>query len=413
MNSDLLSDWLIYINSNRPNEDEFGLERLKNIFGQIVTKPVARKTILVGGTNGKGTTAEYLKNFFSTAGYRVGLYTSPHLMEFNERIQIDQESIEDERIVQSFKKIDKLKEDTKLTYFDYATLASFDIFSEESLDYAIFEIGIGGKYDPVNLINSDLSIVTNIDLDHQKWLGSSVEEIGSQKAAIFKPGKISILGSEKMPKSVTKRANKVSSSYYQLNKDFVIKRSKLHWSYAFDEKNVFVKSVPYGGLSCESASSAITAFKLLSDKEIDFIQAIEETCLKGRCDVIDNFVLDVSHNPASVKNLVSFIHRRFKNIKFNAIFAAMDDKDSASIIREISPLISEWNICTIEDDRFNSSDLLSLTNSLTDKRVNKVDTVYSAVKTGYHAKTPQIVFGSFITVSEAYKALERIKIKAE
>ena len=198
-----------------------------------------------------------------------------------------------------------------------------------------------------------------------------------------------------------------------MNKDFVIKRSKLHWSYVFDEKNVFVKSVPYGGLSCESASSAITAFKLLSDKEIDFIQAIDETCLKGRCDVIDNFVLDVSHNPASVKNLVSFIHRRFKNIKFNAIFAAMDDKDSASIIREISPLISEWNICTIEDDRFNSSDLLSLTNSLTDKRVNKVDTVYSAVKTGYHAKTPQIVFGSFITVSEAYKALERIKIKAE
>ncbi len=197
MNSDHLSDWLVYINSNRPNEGEFGLDRLKGVYNKIVTKSIAQKTILVGGTNGKGTTTEYLKNFLITAGYKVGSYTSPHLMKFNERIKINNEPVTDKKIVQSFKKVDDLKKDTRLTYFDYATLACFDIFSQEDLDYAILEIGIGGKYDPVNLICADLSIVTNVELDHEKWLGSTVEEIGSQKAAIFKSGKISILGSKR------------------------------------------------------------------------------------------------------------------------------------------------------------------------------------------------------------------------
>ena len=413
MNSDLLSDWLVYINSNRPNEGEFGLERLKYIYNKIVTKPLAKKTILVGGTNGKGTTTEYLKNFLTTAGYKVGSYTSPHLMKFNERIKINQLPITDEEIVQSFKKIDYLKKDTRLTYFDYATLACFDIFSREDLDYVILEIGIGGKYDPVNLINADLSIVTNVELDHEKWLGSSVEEIGSQKAAIFKPGKISILGSRKMPQSVIKRAKQISSSSFQLDEDFLIKKSDSYWSYSFKYKDLQVHKIPYGNLSFESASTAITAFELLTDEKIDFVSVIENTYLRGRCDVIDNFVLDVSHNPASVRNLISFLQHKFKDIKFNAIFAPMLDKDIASIVKQITHLISEWNICSIEDDRFNSSVSRRLTESLTDAKVNNVDTVYSAVKRGYHARTPHVVFGSFITVSEAYEALENIKLKEE
>ena len=177
MNPDLLSDWLKYINSNRPNEGEFGLDRLHSIFTEIVKKPLAQKTILVGGTNGKGTTVEYLQSFLISAGYSVGVYTSPHLIEFNERIRINNIPVDDEKIIRSFKLINNLKQETRLTYFDYATLAAFDLFSQEELDFAILEIGIGGKYDPVNLINSEMSIITNIALDHEKWLGSSLEQI--------------------------------------------------------------------------------------------------------------------------------------------------------------------------------------------------------------------------------------------
>ena len=409
MNSDLLSDWLRYINSNRPNEGEFGLERLHNIFTEIVKKPLAKKTILVGGTNGKGTTVEYLQNLLIAAGFRVGVYTSPHLIDFNERIRINNRCVDDERIISSFQLVDSLKQNTRLTYFDYATLSAFDIFSHEELDYAILEIGIGGKYDPVNLINSDISIITNIEMDHEKWLGASIEEIGSQKAAILKPGKVAILGSSRMPKSVTNRAEEICSLHYQLNKDFKIQKDRSHWSYQFESKSSYIDSLPYGNLNINSAASALTAFQILSEKKIDFKSVIKNTFLKGRCDVVDNFILDVSHNPASVKNLISFLNKNFKDKKFEAIFAAMTDKDCSSIIKEISDHISEWNICSIEDDRFDTTSLIGLVESLTENKVNCIDTVYSAVERGYHEGTLQIVFGSFLTVSEAYQALEEIR----
>ena len=147
----------------------------------------------------------------------------------------------------------------------------------------------------------------------------------------------------------------------------------------------------------------------MSEEDIDFKSIIERTNLKGRCDVIDNFILDVSHNPASVKNLISFVAKDYKDTKFSAIFSSMNDKDNVSIINEISHLINEWNICSISDDRFDAESLTVLTKTLTDTKINKLTTVYSAVERGYHEGTPQIVFGSFITVSEAYKALEKLK----
>ena len=410
MNSDHLSDWLTYINSNRPNEGDFGLERLEDIYSQIVQSPVARKTILVGGTNGKGSTIEFLKNFLLSAGYKIGSYTSPHLLEFNERIKINDKSIEDKRIIRSFERIDTLKKKTRLTYFDYATLAAFDIFSEEELDFAILEIGIGGKYDPVNLINSDLSIITNIELDHEKWLGSSLEDIGDQKAAILKRGKLAILGSEEMPNSVMTKATEICSSHFQLNKDFFIQEDKTHWSYSFSEKNCNLDLLSNGSLNSDAAASALTAYNLLSNKEVGFQSIIENTQLKGRCDIVNNFILDVSHNPASVKNLIAFIKKNFKDRKFKAIFAAMSEKDSSSIIKEIAHLISEWNICFMEDERFDIPSLINLTKSKVNADVNIADTVYSAVERGYYEGTPYIVFGSFITVSEAYRALDKIKL---
>ena len=410
MNSDHLSDWLTYINSNRPNEGDFGLGRLEDIYSQIVQSPVARKTILVGGTNGKGSTIEFLKNFLLSAGYKIGSYTSPHLLEFNERIKINDKSVEDKKIIRSFERIDKLKKKTRLTYFDYATLAAFDIFSEEELDFAILEIGIGGKYDPVNLINSDLSIITNIELDHEKWLGSSLEDIGDQKAAILKKGKLAILGSEEMPNSVMTKATEICSSHFQLNKDFFVHEDKTHWSYSFSEKDCNLDLLSNGSLNSDAAASALTAYILLSNREVGFQSIIENTQLKGRCDIVNNFILDVSHNPASVKNLISFIERNFKERKFKAVFASMSEKDSSSIIKEIAHLISEWNICFIDDKRFDIPSLINLTKSKVKADVNIADTVYSAIERGYYEGTPYIVFGSFITVSEAYRALDKIKL---
>ena len=262
----------------------------------------------------------------------------------------------------------------------------------------------------MNLINSDLSIITNIELDHEKWLGSSLEDIGDQKAAILKKGKLAILGSDEMPNSVTTKATEICSSHYQLNKDFFIQENKTHCSYSFSEKNCNLDFLSNGSLNTDAAASAITAYNLLSNKEVEFQSIIEKTKLKGRCDIVNNFILDVSHNPASVKNLISFIEKNFKDQKFKAIFAAMSEKDSSSIIKEIDHLISEWNISFIEDKRFDIPSLINLTRSKVNVNVNSADTVYSAVERGYHEGTPYIVFGSFITVSEAYRALDTIKL---
>ena len=409
MNSNLLSDWLGYINSNRPNEDDFGLERLRELYKKTVSQNLANKVVIVGGTNGKGTTVEYLKNFLIESGSNVGVYTSPHLINFNERIRINNRTASDDEIVRAFKFIENNKNSTRLTYFDYATLAAFKIFAEENLDFAILEIGIGGKYDPVNLIESDISIITNIDLDHEKWLGSTLEQIGLQKAAILKQGKIGILGSDSMPLSVTSKSKEICKKTLQLGKEFRVSSQNNKWSYSIPHKNFELEDIDSGNLNHESAACALSAYKMLLEDDIDFKKVIEATHLPGRCHSIEHFILDVSHNPASVKNLIQFLDRNHKDIKFNAIFSAMSDKDCESIINEISQYISEWNICSIEDTRFDISELINITEQITNKSVVKHDSVYSAVERSYHEKVPCIVFGSFITVSQAYQAIEKIK----
>ena len=195
MNSNSLDDWLDYIDQNRPKEDEFGLNRLRPIKNIVLESPIAKKVVVIGGTNGKGTSAEFLNNLLLESNFNVGLYTSPHLFQFNERIRINGSPISDFEIIEAFKEIEKIKKDTRLTYFDYATIAAFIIFTQNTLDVAILEIGLGGKYDPVNLLDADISILTNVELDHQKWLGNTREEIGEEKSAIFRDGKVIIMGS--------------------------------------------------------------------------------------------------------------------------------------------------------------------------------------------------------------------------
>ena len=189
-----LDDWLDYIDLNRPKEDEFGLNRLRPITDIIFQSTIAEKIVVIGGTNGKGTTAEVLNNLLLESNFKIGLYTSPHLFKFNERIRVNGVPASDSEIIDAFEEVENLKNNTRLTYFDYATLAAFIIFAKNNLDVAILEIGLGGRYDPVNLVEPDISILTNVELDHQKWLGNTREQIGEEKSAIFRDGKIIIMG---------------------------------------------------------------------------------------------------------------------------------------------------------------------------------------------------------------------------
>ena len=394
MDSNSLDDWLDYIDQNRPKEDEFGLERLRPIKDIIFESPIAKKVVVIGGTNGKGTSAEFLNNLLLKSNLNVGLYTSPHLFHFNERIRINGFTVSDSEIINAFKEIEKVKKDTRLTYFDYATIAAFIIFIKNPLDVAILEIGLGGKYDPVNLLDADISILTNVELDHQKWLGNTREEIGAEKSAIFRDGKTIILGSKEMPSSVMRKVSELNSKTLQLGIDF-------------SEEEIMTSN-----LNKESAACSIAAYKEITDIPIEFSETLKETNLLGRCDVKGKFILDVSHNLASVKNLIDFLNQEYKSKSIKAIVGLMQDKDINEIIKEIKHIISEWYACSPNLDRaMSSSNLEELISNETNSKVEAFVSVDLAVKKALNEDSSDlvIVFGSFFTVSEAYEALSKHK----
>jgi len=394
MDSNSLDDWLDYIDQNRPKEDEFGLERLRPIKDIIFESPIAKKVVVIGGTNGKGTSAEFLNNLLLKSNLNVGLYTSPHLFRFNERIRINGYPVSDSEIINAFKEIEKVKKETRLTYFDYATIAAFIIFIKNPLDVAILEIGLGGKYDPVNLLDADISILTNVELDHQKWLGNTREEIGAQKSAIFRDGKTIILGSKEMPSSVMRKVSELNSKTLQLGIDF-------------SEEEIRTNN-----LNKESAACSIAAYKEITDIPIEFSETLKETNLLGRCDVKGKFILDVSHNIASVKNLIDFLNQEYKSKSIKAIVGLMQDKDINEIIKEIKHIISEWYACSPNIDRaMSSSNLEELISNETNSKVEAFESVDLAVKKALNEDSSDlvIVFGSFFTVSEAYETLSKHK----
>jgi len=394
MNSNSLVDWLEYINLNRSEEGQFGLTRLEPIKNIILDSPIAKKVVVIGGTNGKGTTAEFLNNLLLQSDFKVGLYTSPHLFNFNERIRINGLPVSDLDIINAFREIEEIKEDVRLTYFDYATIAAFILFKKNSIDVAILEIGLGGRYDPVNLLDSDISILTNVELDHQKWLGNTREEIGEEKSAIFREGKTIIMGAAEMPETVLQKAKGLNSKTLQLGLDF------------------FVDEINTNNLNKESAACSVAAYKEITDKQINYKEILENTSLLGRCDVKGKFILDVSHNLASVQNLVSFINKECKGKSIKAIVGLMQDKDIIGIIKVIKDVISEWYACSPDIDRaMPSADLKELILQETLNKAEAFKSVDLAVKEAVKEDSTDIVivFGSFFTVSEAYESLSKLK----
>lgn len=394
MNSNSLVDWLEYINLNRSEEGQFGLKRLEPIKNIILDSPIAKKVVVIGGTNGKGTTAEFLNNLLLQSDFKVGLYTSPHLFNFNERIRINGLPVSDLDIINAFREIEEIKGDVRLTYFDYATIAAFILFKKNSIDVAILEIGLGGRYDPVNLLDSDISILTNVELDHQKWLGNTREEIGEEKSAIFREGKTIIMGAAEMPETVLQKAKGLNSKTLQLGLDF------------------FVDEINTNNLNKESAACSVAAYKEITDKQINYKEILENTSLLGRCDVKGKFILDVSHNLASVQNLVSFINKECKGKSIKAIVGLMQDKDIIGIIKVIKDVISEWYACSPDIDRaMPSTDLKELILQETLNKAEAFKSVDLAVKEAVKEDSTDIVivFGSFFTVSEAYESLSKLK----
>ena len=414
-----LNSWLEHIQSLGPKEIELGLERISPIYEKLIRPFIKSKTIVVGGTNGKGTTVEFLSQLLISKKRSVGTFTSPHLFNFNERIKVNGQAVPERYIINSFKLIEENRGSVQLTYFDFSTLAALLIFNEFKVDVMVLEIGLGGRLDPVNIVDSDIAILTNVELDHQDWLGNTREIIGKEKAAIFRSQKPVILGQHSIPESVFEKAIELQNQVYRVGGrfDYQVDGLQKKWSYSFSgQKAITFSQIHLNNLSVSSLSSALTAFCILEeDVKIDIEAVLKKTDLKGRCELIENrFLLDVSHNESSARYLSAFLERNFESDReISAVFGVMSDKDINSIIKPLLGRVKNWYATSPDIERsMDSNELSKLISLKSPSQVNQVKNVKEACLKA-HEETGEggliLIFGSFYTVAEAFPAIKLLR----
>ncbi|MBK4734083.1 bifunctional tetrahydrofolate synthase/dihydrofolate synthase [Noviherbaspirillum pedocola] len=345
-----LNEWLSRLEAMHPKAIDMGLERVARVrdaLGLRFDCPV----ITVGGTNGKGSTCAMLESILLQGGYRVGLYTSPHLIHFNERARIDGEIVGDAQLVAQFEAVEAARGEVSLTYFEFTTLAIMRLFMEAGLDAVILEVGLGGRLDAVNVIDADVAVVTSVDIDHTEFLGSTREEIGFEKAGIFRPGRPAIVGDPLPPRSLVEHAEKIGADLWLMSRDFNYSGDKQQWNYG--GRNMRRNALGYPGLrganQLLNACAALAALEALRDRlplgaqEVRSGLALVE--LPGRFQVLPGrpaVILDVAHNPHAAATL----SQNLGNMGFfpytYAIFGAMADKDIAGIIAQLKDHVDHW-----------------------------------------------------------------------
>jgi dihydrofolate synthase/folylpolyglutamate synthase len=355
-----LPDWLALLESRHAEVHiDMGLDRVRAVkerMGLAFDCPV----IMVAGTNGKGSTCAMLEAMLLRAGYRVGLYIKPHFLDFNERARINGEMASDEALVAAFDAVEAQRGDTDLTYFEFTTLAIMHLLSKSGIEIAILEVGLGGRLDAVNVIDADVAIVTSIDIDHKDYLGETREEIGFEKAGIFRPGKPAICSDPQPPQSLIKHAEDIGADLWLLGRDFNYQGDKQQWSYGgrTQRRNSLAYPALRGANQLLNASAALAALEVLRPQlpvgaqEARTGLALVE--LPGRFQVLPGrpaVILDVAHNPHAAATLAQNVgNMGFAPFTY-AVFGIMQDKDIDGVIASIAPHIDHWCVADLPSPR--------------------------------------------------------------
>ena len=361
MHFDTLKGWLDWQESLHPHSIDLGLDRVTRVYNALhqsaLKKPV---TITVAGTNGKGSSIAFLEAIYLAQGYRIGAYTSPHIIDYNERIKINAVAVSDDLICAAFERIEAVRNNISLSYFEFGTLAALDIFSRSNLDIQLLEVGLGGRLDAVNIIDPDATIVTSIFIDHTAWLGETREAIAYEKAGVFRANTAAITGDLDPPKALFDSAQTINTTLLRLGHEFTYHKNTTSWDWQFGECHL--QNLPPPQLKGEhqyrNASSVLTAIANLQSKIAVCDEAIKQGLnsvkLPGRFQLIKSeppVLLDVSHNPEATRALIDHLQAEFQHTPVHAIFTMMNDKDLTGVISLIQPFIKHWYISPLDNPR--------------------------------------------------------------
>ncbi len=414
MRFETLADWLAWQETLHPQAIDLGLSRVSSVLERMALAKPMPLTLSVGGTNGKGSCVAMLERILREAGYRVGAYTSPHLLRYNERISVDGQPVDDARIMQAFHRIETARQDTSLSFFEFGTLAALDIFNAASLDIQILEVGLGGRLDAVNSVDADIALIASIDIDHQEWLGHTREAIGQEKAGIFRTGRPAVIADPEVPASVIRLAREQAVPLYRQGQAFGFRRTTDGWDWWNEDTRFDALPLPAipGEHQLMNAAAVLQCLHLLpaacAVDETAIRRGLERVHLAGRFQWFAGDIpvlVDVAHNPQSVRILAEHLRRFHAGRRIQAVFAVMRDKDIPGMLQPICDVIDNWYLAPLHMPRAATPDELSgILQAAGASRVQRgfasVSAACQAARVGAQPGDLMLVFGSFFLVSD-------------
>jgi dihydrofolate synthase/folylpolyglutamate synthase len=417
-----LAGWLAYIEQQHPQTIALGLDRVGRVRDAMGLAP-AVPVITVAGTNGKGSTCAMLEAILTAAGYRVGLYTSPHLLRYNERVRIGGLEADAAALVASFARVEAARtesgDNTRLTYFEFGTLAAVDLFLRSAVDVLVLEVGMGGRLDAVNVFDADCAIVTSVGLDHMDYLGNTREAIGYEKAGIFRAGRPAVIADPEPPASVLAHAQSTGAKLLCIGRDFGYARERGHWSFwgPAGRRSGLPEPALQGAIQLQNASAVLAALDTQNERLPVSADALRRGLtgvrLGGRFQLLPGrptLVLDVGHNPQAAAVLAQNLADLGPCSGTAAVFGMLRDKDIAGVVKLLVRHIDRWYACTLPPPRgAQASELAQALRQAGVDRVREFENparAYAAACSAAAENDRIIVFGSFHTVADVIAARE-------
>ncbi len=418
MSARSLAEWLEFIGRQHPDAIALGLDRVHEVLGRMDVR-IACPVVTVAGTNGKGSVCAFLEAILHASGRRVGLYSSPHLLRYNERVRVGMREATDARLAEGFAAVEAARGAVPLTYFEYGTLGALWLFAREAPDVLVLEVGLGGRLDAVNVLDADCAVLTNVALDHMAYLGDTREAIGREKAGIFRAGRPAVLAEADPPASVLEAAGRVGASLLRLGRDFGYRAHPGQWDYwgPGSRRPALAYPALRGPRQLHNAAGALAALDALRERlpvsMQDVRRGLAEVVLPGRFQVLPGrpqVILDVAHNPAAAQALSENLGAAGYAAETFAVFGMLRDKDIAGVARALASRITRWHLGTLGGPRGTDAEVLAQVLSSAGIRAPlfqhpSVAAALAAARGAAGENDKIVAFGSFLTVAEVMQSL--------